>query len=255
MVRFRPRECLTSTRSGLISRVKADSATSEKNFRLAKARVGVRSQLTNAAFSLNPDQVRRLVAGASCSRDRVLIRLLAETGLRRAEAVSLRRSDVDTVSRVLIIRSGKGGKLRVVPLTEGLATAMVSLAGTSEHALVFRSRQSLALSARQVNRIVAAAGRRAGVTNPNPQRRHITCHLLRHTFSRLWKASGGSIESLSKILGHSSVKTTWDLYGTESLEDIKRNYTDTIRKMLAPSDPFQNGQASGCAKGEKRESS
>ena len=232
MVRHVPRECLTSTRMGLISRVKAESAISENHFGSSNTRTGVRSQLTNAAFSLDPEHVHRLITGGACRRDRLLVRLFAETGLRRSEAIALRKLDVDVASRVLIVWNGKGGKQRVVPITEGFAVALVALAGGTEQSVIFRSRQSTALSARQVNRIVATAGQRAGITNPNPRRRHVTCHLLRHTFSRLWKASGGSIESLSKILGHSSVKTTWDLYGTESLGDIKRNYERTLAVMF-----------------------
>jgi integrase len=71
---------------------------------------------------------------------------------------------------------------------------------------------------------VAQAGVRSGIRNPNPKYQHLTCHLFRHSFARVWKARGGSIESLSKILGHESVRTTWDEYGSESLEDVRRNY-------------------------------
>ncbi|MBK7142023.1 MAG: site-specific integrase [bacterium] len=116
----------------------------------------------------------------------------------------------------------------MIPITTHLA-----LAERTNRPLVYQSRQSEALSARQVNRIVVAAGQRAGPTHPNPQRPNITCHLLRHAFARLWKLHGGSIETLSKVMGHSSVATTWDLYGAESLHDMQRNYENTKQKMLA----------------------
>ena len=38
--------------------------------------------------------------------------------------------------------------------------------------------------------------------------------------------------TLSKILGHASVKTTWDIYGTEGLRDIQINYTTTVAAMF-----------------------
>jgi integrase len=76
-----------------------------------------------------------------------------------------------------------------------------------------------------VNRIVTAAGERAGVKNPNPASDgRLTCHLFRHTFARHWKQRGGDIESLAQILGHASSSTTVDLYGTLSIDDVQQNY-------------------------------
>ena len=85
---------------------------------------------------------------------------------------------------------------------------------------------------RQIKRIIVNAGKKAGVENPNPKYENITCHLFRHTFARLWKEKQGSIETLSTILGHESVRTTWDVYGKESLEDIKHNYNKVIKQMF-----------------------
>lgn len=191
----------------------------------------IRAQLSNAEFSLTAVQVRRLIAAAPCRRDRVLIRLLAETGLRRHEVVQLSVGDIDVGSRLIVVRNGKGNKLRVVPITAQLAGEIGELTSVSRSGAVFVSRQVRPLSLRQINRIVAGVGKRAGIHHPNPRYREVTCHLLRHTFARLWKAHGGSIESLSKILGHSSVKTTWDAYGTESLADVSRNYDITLKKI------------------------
>jgi integrase len=97
---------------------------------------------------------------------------------------------------------------------------------------VFQSRQTGSLSTRQINRIVEAASRTSGIRHPNPRYQFVTCHLLRHTFARLWKVHRGSIETLSKILGHASVQTTWDIYGTEGLRDIQANYATTVAAMF-----------------------
>ena len=66
----------------------------------------------------------------------------------------------------------------------------------------------------------------------NPKYKNITCHLFRHSFSREWKKQGGSIESLAKILGHTSVKTTLDEYGTEDIEEVQENYERVIGEMF-----------------------
>lgn len=192
---------------------------------------GSRSQLANAEFHLTAGQVEALIASGATPRDRVLLRLLAETGVRRAEAAALQWRDVDTTKRLVVIRRGKGGKLRVVPVTRELATELNALRDTAHDGPVFASRQAQSLSVRQVNRIVVAAGKRAGVKHPNPRCQQVTCHLLRHTFARLWKAEGGSIESLSKVLGHTSPETTWLVYGTESLADVQANYDAMMERI------------------------
>lgn len=217
---------------GLISHMKTVLGMSIRRRNTSHSGHSAKAQLTNAEFSLTPNQVHRLIDSASPSRDQTIVRLLAETGIRRHEAVNLRVSDINFPLRLLTINNGKGGKQRMIPMTRQLVSDIGALLLMAKSEFVFQSRQSQSLSLRQLNRIVAEAGIKAGISNPNPRCRNITCHLLRHTFSRLWKSSNGSIESLSKILGHSSVKTTWDLYGTESLLDVQRNYDQTISKMF-----------------------
>ncbi len=188
-------------------------------------------QLSNAQYSLSAREVEAIVKAAKSPRDRALIRLFVETGIRRFEAANIERRDLDETSRVLMVRYGKGNKARRIPLT---AETVGELASLREHQkYIFGSSRKGPLSLRQINRIVAGAAKAAGVRHPNQSRIHVTCHLLRHTFARLWKASGGSIESLSAILGHASVKTTWDTYGRESLGDIQRNYDYTIGRMFS----------------------
>lgn len=191
-----------------------------------------KSQLSNAEFHLTRKEISKLTAAACCPRDRVLIQLMAETGMRRGEVAALRLSDIDEARSLILIRNGKGCKTRHVPVSKTLVKGMLLLCDAND-GIVFASTGNEPLSLRQVNRIVAAAGTTAEIKNPNPKYRFITCHLLRHTFARHWKDNGGSIETLSKILGHSSIKTTWDQYGTESLEDVRRNYQKTIKLMTA----------------------
>ena len=80
---------------------------------------GPRRQLRASQFALKPAEIRKLIYAAESPRDRCLIRTLAETGIRRAELAALDVRDVDLEVRRLTIRSGKGGKERVVPITPG----------------------------------------------------------------------------------------------------------------------------------------
>lgn len=185
----------------------------------------IRSQLSNAEYHLTARQMARVIEAGRSFRDRALLRTLAETGMRRAEVASLNVEDIQWKERLLVVRRGKRKKLRLIPMTEILAIDLKELAGIRTVGPVFESRNHQGLSLRQINRIVADAGKRAGVRNPNPKYKNITPHLFRHSFARLWKGKRGSIETLSKILGHQSQATTWDFYGSEGLQDIQRNYS------------------------------
>lgn len=188
--------------------------------------------LSNAGYHLTIKQVLKIIISCSEERDSVLIQTLAFTGMRRAEVTALTVNDILWDKSLLLIRHGKGDKQRLVPIPKELLNNFKNLLGNRSDGAIFQSRDGNQLSMRQVNRIVVNAGIKAGVENPNPKYENITCHLFRHTFARLWKEKQGSIETLSTILGHESVRTTWDVYGKESLEDIKHNYNQVIKQMF-----------------------
>lgn len=199
----------------------------------AKVNSGPRRQLKNSQFALKPAEVRKVIYACDNPRDRTLVATLAATGMRRAEVAALDARDVDLEARRVTIRSGKGGKQRTVPITEELASDLRLLIGKRTTGPVFLSNRHGALTTRQVNYIVADAGTRAGVKNPNPSScGRLTCHLFRHTFARHWKQRGGDIESLAQILGHASSSTTVDLYGTLSIDDVQANYDRLTRDPL-----------------------
>ena len=175
-----------------------------------------------------------MITSAEGARNKAIIRMFAETGIRRFELASLTVTDIRFDHSQIVIRNGKGRKSRVVPITERLKRDLLPLVGNRTSGPVFRSQSDRPLSLRQLNRIVAQTGRLARVTNPNPRYQQITCHLFRHTFARLWKERRGSIETLTRILGHAQASTTWSLYGTESQQDVQRNFEATIKRMFSP---------------------
>lgn len=182
-------------------------------------------QLKDSEFYLKPVELKKVVHAVSNFRDRCILKTFAQTGIRRAELAGLDIRDVDLEARRLRIRDGKGAKERLVPITGELASDLLHLIGKRKTGPLFVSLRGGYISTRSLNRIVVQAGELASVKNPNPKYGgRLTCHLFRHSFARAWKSKDGSIESLSKILGHSSTATTIDLYGTESMEDVHANY-------------------------------
>jgi len=190
-----------------------------------------KNQLKNSEYHLKPAEIKKVIYAAQNFRDRCLLKTLAHTAIRRAELAKLDIRDIDFKRNLIEIREGKGGKSRTVPMSEELTSDLQHLIGTRKAGPVFLSQRNGPLTVRQVNWIVAKVGEASGVKNPNPDYKSITCHLFRHSFAREWKKRGGSIETLSKILGHTSIKTTLDEYGTEDLQDVQHNYELIIQEI------------------------
>jgi integrase/recombinase XerC len=151
-------------------------------------------------------------------RDTLLLMLLYDCGLRSAEAISLRISDVHFDDRVLRI-TGKGNKLRMVPFCEEVAEALhswLSLRPTSSPVgtvLVTVTGKPMLTS--DVRRIVAEIGRRIGLA--------VSPHMLRHSYATHLLQGDADLRIIQKLLGHASVATT-QRYTHVSDEHARRQY-------------------------------
>jgi integrase/recombinase XerC len=155
-------------------------------------------------------------------RDRVMIELMLQTGLRREEVAWINIEDVQDRDIMPVI--GKGRKKRHVPLRQDLRHILAAFLkakrkrgeSLDDGAPLFVSRKGNRLSLRQINLIVAGRCEDAGIG-------HFTPHALRHTFSRWFLQMSENINqavgNLSTILGHSDIRTTY-IYLKDNLADI-----------------------------------
>jgi integrase len=159
--------------------------------------------------------------------DGALFALLFGTGLRKAEARRLTRANIDLDRRRLIVRQGKGGKDRVVALTPSAIQAVADL----DLLETLRREDHLWYSHPGGGKVISRRFpigdttfsswyerqlKRAGVRYLNP-------HTTRHTFATRWLRRGGSLHTLSRALGHASIRTTADLYAHLDLRDLRRD--------------------------------
>lgn len=192
----------------------------------------MKQQLKDSEYHLKRQEIKKIINSALNFRDRCLLKTLAHTAMRRFEAANLDVRDIDFERKLIYIREGKGGKSRTIPVSEELLSDLRYLIGPKKKGALFANPRGERLSLRHINHILAKAGEKSGIQNPNPKYKNITCHLFRHSFAREWKRQGGSLETLSKILGHTSIKTTLDEYGTEDLEEVQENYEKLIGEMF-----------------------
>jgi integrase len=151
--------------------------------------------------------------------------LAVNTGMRRGEVFGLRWDDLDMMkNRILVQRSYSGitksGKSRFVPISSALEKILVAQTfGKSYNRSKGKRSGSLVKSTFDPNPSLKKACRLAGV-------KEITFHGLRHTFATLALDAGRSPLLVSKVLGHSSVSTTLDIYWNTSSETLDMGFLD-----------------------------
>lgn len=151
--------------------------------------------------------------------------------MRREELQQLDIQDLDFDRRRIQIRSGKGQKARTIVLAQSVLADLKHLIGNRQKGPLFLSQKKGRLSVRHINRLVAQAGHKAGISNPNPKLTYINPHLLRHSYARNAKKADMHIEFIQHQLGHASIKTTMDIYGKPSVDDIQEDYDQKIEGM------------------------
>lgn len=147
---------------------------------------------------LSSEECDRLVNACRSFREKLLVWVLVDTGLRVSEFCRLRKEQVHWQENCLAV-SGKGGwygqrgKRRVVPLTARARRLLE---------MHFCTNDAIGFTKRTAQRIVKRVANRAAITKP------VTPHILRHTFAVNCVKKGVSTASLKKILGHDRLETT-----------------------------------------------
>ena len=137
---------------------------------------------------------------------RAAVEILYATGMRVSEMLSLRRDALASDAPMLLIR-GKGGRERVVPLSDDARMAAAELAGTPSQAgspWLFAGRDPERPLTRQgFDLILDEVARHAGIATDR-----ISPHVLRHSFASHMLARGADLRSLQMLLGHADIATT-----------------------------------------------
>ena len=158
-------------------------------------------------------------------RDYALLMLLYGCGLRISEALSLRADHLPLTDWLQI--TGKGGKMRDIPILEAVREAVQKAADScpfqphGEEAF-FRSARNAPLNARAVQRLVEKLRLQLGLPA------HTTPHALRHAFATHLLAGGGDLRAIQQLLGHASLSTT------QRYTDVDEQGLIDIHKQIHP---------------------
>ena len=174
----------------------------------------------------NPQQVERLLdslAALGLRRARVAALIMWRAGIRVGETVALEWRDIDLAAGTLLVRHGKGGKGRTVPLHPDLAALFANWPTSyGPRNLV------VGLTRKTVLRHLRAGIEHADLDQESPGtgRQMAGAHSLRHSAARHWLTTAGiPLNVVSQWLGHATPEVTLRTYlpivgNTHSMADV-----------------------------------
>ena len=191
---------------------------------------------------LEPEEAQKLLSIPSKryitgTRNKAILALMLNLGLRVSEVVNLRPGDLNLTKRKLRVVNGKGGVDRDIIIPEYTAellkewkkarpkesryffTTIKDREGSITQknkgkVISITSRPGEKLSVRYIQFMVKRYAKKAGID------KDITPHTLRHTFATDFIRQGQNVMKLKKILGHSDISTT-QIYVTLANKDIE----------------------------------
>lgn len=154
-------------------------------------------------------------------RDKLLIEILYQTGIRRAEIIGLKDTDIDTYNAQIKV-TGKGNKERLIPVSQSLLMEINAFRQIkkqedfSGESLLINNKGKTLLP-QDVNAIVKKyLGLTTTIDKKSP-------HVLRHTFATHLLNKGADINAVKELLGHSSLAAT-QVYTHTTIEKLKEIY-------------------------------
>jgi integrase len=183
---------------------------------------------------LSREEIQHMENAVKTERDKLILRLLADCGLRLGELLGLRVEDIWEPKRgefALKVR-GKGSRDRVVPVAPALVRRLRRYI-SGRHA---EGRDHLLVSLRK-----GADGRYAPVTESGIEQavrfaakeagieKRVYPHIFRHSFATEWLRRGGNIISLQRVLGHADLSMIQGVYAHLDSSD---DYAAAMRVLM-----------------------
>lgn len=163
--------------------------------------------------TLEVGELMKLLHSVESQRDKAIITLLVDCGVRAGEVCSLLKHNI---KQETIVVHGKVG-WREVPISDETKRLLLQIATLSSDDYVFHGNKG-PITRHLIYAIVRRALEKAGIKGPK-----LGPHRLRHAFGKNFLVQGGDLRSLQEIMGHADIETT-QKYATLNLTDIVKKH-------------------------------
>ncbi len=156
-------------------------------------------------------------------RDYIVAQLIFDTGMRLGETLLIEETDIDFIKRTILLKAEntKGKKDRYVFFSQEMLKQLRRWLQYKDRyrqsKYVFCTNKGKLLKVNNYETNFKKYGERIGLSEIHP-------HMLRNNFAKRFLMQGGDIYTLSRILGHSSVKVTEEAYLDLDENDLRINY-------------------------------
>lgn len=175
-------------------------------------------------------------------RDRAMMEILYSTGMRRLELVQLGVFSIDHARGTVMIRQGKGGKDRLIPIGERALQWLAKyrddvrpelVSGGNDDTL-FLTQSGDVFTANHLSVLVRGYVDKAKINKTG------SCHLFRHSMATLMLENGADIRFIQAMLGHASLTST-QLYTHVSIRKLQDIHRATHPGRVIVAGQNQNG--------------
>jgi len=180
--------------------------------------------------SLRDQEVEKLFGVIDDKRDIAMFKLMLRCGLRVEEVSNLSLGDIDLRRRRIIVQQGKGGKGRVVYLSDDAHDALVAYLKIRSHYRVKKvflvekgNYKGQPISIRGIQKRIEYYAKKSGL--------EVSCHRLRHTMATQLLNAEAEVETIQDLLGHNWITTTQRYCRVSNLK-VQRDYFKAMRNVL-----------------------
>jgi integrase/recombinase XerD len=190
---------------------------------------------------LTQDEMKKLLAAPDLRspvgyRDKVMLELLYSTGARSSELCRIKVADLDLKDRTVLIRQGKGGKDRILPIPrlavsylreyiEKIRPRFAKRMKGGDDGTLFLNFTGSRFELNRLGKFVQANVKLAGIE------KRVTALTLRHSIASHLLENGMDVRYIQEFLGHEKLSTT-QVYAKVTLSGLRKHYNRTHPKEI-----------------------